>query len=95
MLTTWSIQQLNRDLLDDLVTIAHWGCTVTDGDYSASNYGSVGFERGETFVEYDKLTQDEVLGWVKAKLDVDAIEFGLQSHIEGIKTPVSATGVPW
>ena len=93
---TWSIAQLNRELSDGLVTTAHWRCTAVDGDHSASNYGSIGFERGDTFVDYDKLTEEEVLGWVKDKLEnASEIEAGLQSHIDGLKNPVTATGVPW
>jgi hypothetical protein len=91
----WSITQLNRELLDGLVTTAHWRCEAVDGDQSANTYGSVGFERGDTFVNYDKLTQEQVLGWVKTKLNVSEIETGLQSHINQVKNPVNATGIPW
>jgi hypothetical protein len=92
---TWSIEQLNRELSDGLVTTAHWCCTAEDDDFFVNTCGSVGFERGNTFIEYDKLTQEEVINWVKAKLDVVEIENGLQSHIESVKNPVSAVGVPW
>ena len=92
---TWNISQLDRQLSDGLVITAHWRCNAVDDEHSASTYGTVGFERGDTFIDYDKLTQEEVLGWVKNKLDVSDIEAGLQSHINGLKNPVSATGVPW
>jgi hypothetical protein len=95
METIWSIQQLNRDLSDGLVTIAHWRCTVTDGIQSANNNGAVGFERGDTFTNYSDLTETQVLDWVKSKLNVSEIEIGLQSHIEGLKNPICAIGVPW
>jgi len=95
MLITWSIAQLERNLLDGLVTNVHWCCTATDGDLSASNYGSVGFERGETFTPYENLTQDQVLDWVKSAIEVENIEVGLESHIEAQKAPTTATGVPW
>lgn len=92
---TWKIAQLERQTSDGLVTTAHWRCTATDGDLSASNYGTVGFERGDTFIAYDSLTEAQVITWVKDKLDVESIEAGLQSHIESQKNPVTATGVPW
>lgn len=92
---TWSIEQLNRELSDGLVTTAHWRCTAADGDQSVSTYGSVGFERGDTFIAYDSLTEAQVMAWVKDKLDVESIETGLQSHIDAQKNPVTATGVPW
>jgi hypothetical protein len=95
MSTTWSISQLDRELPDGLVTNAHWRCTVTDGEQSASTFGSVGLERGETFTPYEELTEEQVLGWVKPQLEVADIEAGLQSHLDAQKNPVTATGVPW
>jgi hypothetical protein len=95
MAITWTISQLPRDLSDGLVTNAYWICNVTDGDLSASNSGSVGFERGNTFTPYENLTQEQVLAWVQSQLNVSEIEAGLQSHIDALKTPVTATGVPW
>jgi len=92
---TWTIAQLERQTSDGLVTTAHWRCTATDGDLSASNYGTVGFERGDTFIAYDSLTEAQVIAWVKDKLDVESIEAGLQSHIDAQKNPVTATGTPW
>jgi hypothetical protein len=92
---TWSIAQLSRDLSDGLVTAAHWRCTVVDEDQSVSTTGSVGFKRGGTFIEYENLTEEEVLNWVKINLNVFEIETGLQSHIDGLKSPISAAGVPW
>jgi hypothetical protein len=95
MTTTWTIAQLDRQTSDGLVTIAHWSVNAVDGEYSAGSYGTVGFERGDTFTAYDSLTEAQVIAWVKDKLDVEAIEASLASQIESKKNPVSATGVPW
>ena len=93
---TWTIEQLDRQLSDGLVTTAHWRCTAVDGDYSTTSYGSVGLERGDTFVEYNNLTQEQVIGWVKDKLGNSfEIESSLQSQIDALKNPVKATGLPW
>lgn len=92
---TWKIAQLDRQTSDGLVTTAHWRCTAVDGDLSASNYGTVGFERGDTFTAYDSLTEAQVIAWVKDKLDVEAIEANLAAQIALQKAPVTATGVPW
>ena len=95
MTTTWSIAQLDRQTSDGLVTTAHWRVDAVDGDYSAGNYGTVGFERGASFTAYASLTEAQVIAWVKDKLDVEAIEAGLQAQIDAQKNPVTATGVPW
>jgi hypothetical protein len=95
MTITWTIAQLDRQTSDGLVTTAHWTVNAVDGEYSAGSYGTVGFERGDTFVAYDSLTEAQVIAWVKEKLDVVAIEANLQSQIDDLKNPVSATGLPW
>ena len=95
MTTTWKIAQLDRNTSDGLVTTAHWTVSAVDGEYSAGSYGTVSFERGESFTAYDSLTEAQVIAWVKEKLDATAIEASLQLQIDAKKTPTTATGVPW
>ena len=95
MTITWKIAQLDRQTSDGLVTTAHWRVDAVDGDYSAGSYGTVGFERGDTFTAYDSLTEAQVIAWVKDKLDVEAIEASLAAQIDAQKNPVTGTGVPW
>jgi hypothetical protein len=95
MTTTWKISQLDRQTSDGLVTTAHWTVNAVDGEYSAGAYGTVGFERGDTFIAYDSLTEAQVIAWVKDKLDVAEIEASLQAQIAAQKAPVTATGTPW
>jgi hypothetical protein len=95
MTTTWTIAQLDRQTSDGLVTTAHWRVDAVDGDYSAGSYGTVGFERGDTFIAYELLTEAQVIAWVKDKLDVAEIEASLQAQINAQKNPKTATGVPW
>jgi hypothetical protein len=95
MTITWTIAQLDRQTFDGLVTTAHWRVDAVDGEHTAGSYGTVGFERGDTFIAYDSLTEAQVIEWVKDKLDVEAIEAGLQAQIDAKKAPTTATGVPW
>jgi len=95
MTTTWTIAQLDRQTSDGLVTTAHWRVDAVDGEYSAGSYGTVGFERGDTFIAYDSLTEAQVIAWVKDKLDVAEIEANLQAQIDAQKNPKTAAGVPW
>jgi hypothetical protein len=93
--TTWTIAQLDRQTSDGLVTTAHWRVDAVDGEYSAGAYGTVGFERGDTFIAYDSLTEAQVIAWVKDKLEVAEIEASLQAQIDAQKNPTTATGTPW
>ena len=95
MTTTWTINQLDRQTSDGLVTTAHYRVDAVDGEHTAGSYGTVGFERGDTFVAYDALTEAQVIAWVKDKLDVAEIEANLAAQIALQKAPVTATGVPW
>jgi hypothetical protein len=91
---TWDILQLDRKTADGFVTTAHWTVSATDGDYSASSYGSCGFD-GELTTPYEDLTKEQVLGWVWQTVDKDATEASLASQIEAQKNPVTASGIPW
>ena len=94
----WSIPTLGRELSDGFMYTAHWHCTATDGDFSASSYGTAGFSQdpeSESFVPYEDLTEADVLAWVWAEGFKDATEDALQAKIEADKNPTTAAGVPW
>jgi len=96
----WTVAQLERELSDGGVIVAHWRCTASDGDYSASSYGTCGFTPDASaagFVAYDSLTEATVLGWVWGQADgwKDDVEAALQAKIDADKNPVTAAGVPW
>jgi hypothetical protein len=94
----WSVPMLERELSDGGVIVAHWRCTASDGDYSASSYGTAGFTYDASspdFVPYDELTEADVLAWVWADGFKDATEDALQAKIDAEKNPTTASGVPW
>jgi hypothetical protein len=64
-MATWKIVQLDRKTADGFVngTLE----TATDGDFSASSYGTCGFD-GELTTPYADLTEAQVLEWVWALL---------------------------
>jgi hypothetical protein len=97
-MTVWTIAQLERNTSDGGVVVAHWRATLTDGDYSASSYGTVGFTPDPTapdFVPFDDLTEADVLEWVYESVDKDATEESLASQIEDQKAPQTMAGTPW
>ena len=97
-MATWTIAQLERNTADGGVVVAHWRVTAVDGDYSASSYGTVSFTPDATdpaFVPFESLTEADVIAWVAAELDVDAITASLQANIDEQKAPKSVAGVPW
>lgn len=100
MTTTWKISTLDRDTVDGFVTTAHWTCSVVDGEFSAGSYGTVGFtkEDGVNLIPYANLTEEIVIGWVKASLGDEGVayaEAALAANIADQKAPKKATGTPW
>ena len=97
-MATWTIANLERNVADGGVTVAHWRVSEVDGDYSASIYGTVDFTpdaNADDFVAYDDLTEEVVLGWVWESVNQEDTEAALTANIEGQKNPVSADGMPW
>ena len=91
----WNISQLDRQTSDGFVTVAHWQCIATDGDYSASVISTCSWSDGTATIAYADLTKDAVLAWVWESVDKDAVEDSLLAQIAEQKAPVKATGVPW
>lgn len=96
---TWKISQLERETADGYVYTAHYTVDANDGTYSAGAYGSVGFEKPETLVPFADLTEEMVVGWVKAAIGGDdkvaEVEAALQKQLDEQKAPTKATGTPW
>ena len=99
MTTVWQISQMERTLDDNGVIVAHWRANATDGDFSATNYGTAGFTpdpSSSDWVAYDSITEELALSWCFANgVDKDAIEASLQANIDLQKNPTQASGVPW
>ena len=91
--------KVSEDNLSDVVFNVHWQCSATEDGYSASVYSpcSVPGPNPESFVPYDQLTQDEVLGWIWANgVDKDATEAAVQQQIYLQKNPVVVSPpLPW
>jgi hypothetical protein len=89
------VNQLDRNTDGDIVTTVHWTAIKQDGDFTASSYGTVGVEVGDTVIPFANLTEATVKTWLAEKLDLEAMEAGLDAQIEAQKNPVTATGLPW
>ena len=105
-MATWTIANLERNTDDGGVTVAHWRVTETEvvgeGDdavtYSAFSYGTVGFTPdadADGFINFDSLTEADVLGWVYEEVNQANTEAALAAEIAGQKTPATTDGVPW
>jgi propanediol dehydratase small subunit len=89
------VNQLDRNTDGDIVTTVHWTAIKQDGEFTASAYGTVGVEVGDTVIPFASLTEETVKTWLAEKLDLVTMEASLDSQIEAQKNPVTATGLPW
>ena len=88
--------------MTDVVSVVHWRKQATEvvGDktYTADTYGAcaVGAPEEESFIAFDSLTEEVVVPWLEAVLDVAAIDASLDASIEQQKNPPVVTKkVPW
>jgi len=101
----WTIDSLSTSTevingYSEVVLTAAWRCTGTDGDYSASNYGSVGLTQpapnDPNFIPFAQLTQDEVLGWVWETVNKDETEASVTAQVNNlVNPPVITPPLPW
>jgi len=92
------INNLERNLPDNGVTIVHYSIALEQDGISKRNNGTINFtpdSEAEGYTPFDDLTETQVAGWVEAELDVPAIEANLQARIDEEVTPTTASGMPW
>ena len=90
-----TVSELERTTADDVVTTVHWNANVTDGDYSASAYGTQSFTRDSDspeLVPFADLTEAKVVSWLT--LD-SGLEANLLAQIAEQKNPTLKTGLAW
>jgi len=83
---------------DGGVIVAHWQVSKTEGDYTASSYGTCSFtpdSSADGYVDYDNLTEDAVIAWVQGALDTDALEATLDADLAEQASPTILVGKPW
>ena len=92
----WNISETNYETANGFITQAHWQCTATDDEYTASIYSTCSWADGTPSVPYADVTMQEVLQWVwDSNVSKDATEAALAANIALQKNPVIATGTPW
>jgi hypothetical protein len=102
----WNVTQLDclpqAEGQTDVVVTAHWQCNgtqVQDGKtYNTSVYSTTSFTyTGGSFVPYNQLTQDQVLGWCWANgVDKTATEAAVQSMLNNAINPATTQPpLPW
>jgi hypothetical protein len=89
----WIISDLVAKIQDgelsNIIETVHWRYQATDGEHTADVYGSVGLEApdAESFKPFEEVTEADVIAWLEAKLDVEAMQEGLSNQLDAIANP--------
>jgi len=79
---------VDKDGLTDVVYNVNWRYEATrevdEKTYFADMYGStvVGFPDPNNFVPYNEITEEMVIGWMEAAMDVPAMQTNLDKQID-------------
>ena len=98
MALSYTIDKLVRNTSDGGVVRVRAIASMVDGDITVSDMVHASFTpdpSADNFVDFDSLTEADVIGWVESSIDVDAVTALLQAKIDSVKTPVTAVGMPW
>jgi len=94
---TWRINAVDcytsKDGLEKVAYNVHWSYFATNGEHTASMIGvqSVGEPNPDNFVAFEDLTEENVIGWIEAALDVEAMKANLDKQIEDLLAPKVVT----
>lgn len=97
MISAMDTAPQDGELLDVVKTV-HWRYVGTDGDITADTYGAMACATPSDtdFTAYPDLTEDQVISWLEAGLDVDAEKAKVDAKIEEIKNPAIVNlPLPW
>ena len=95
---TWTIPTCEHDIATGGINVVHWRCTGTDGDYTASSYGTVGLTpdpSSSDFVTYANVTEAQAQAWVWDSVSQDDTEQAIADKINAMANPTEASGTPW
>lgn len=96
-----TIATLDRNATNGGVIVVHWIATLTDGEFTASVYGTESFTpdpEAPGFIAYDDLTEADVIGWLNERWGEEGIaakQAALEADIERQKNPPVLSDTPW
>ena len=94
---TWRINAVDcytsKDGLEKVAYNVHWSYFATNGEHTASMIGvqSIGEPNPDNFVAFEDLTEENVIAWIEAALDVETMKANLDKQIEDLVAPKVVT----
>lgn len=94
---TWKINAVDcyttKDGLEKVAYNVHWSYFATNGEHTASMIGvqSIGEPNPDNFVAFEDLTEEQVVSWIEAAMDVEQMKANLDKQIEDLIAPKVVT----
>jgi hypothetical protein len=99
---TWEVVRLDaapsENGLHNVVKIVHWKYHANDGVNSTYMVGTMGLSppNPAAFVDYNSLTEAEVISWLETIVDKEDIQRSLTLQLEAITNPpIVPQPLPW
>lgn len=89
--------RVDENGMQDVVTSVHWRYIgTTEEGVSSEIYGEqfLGAPTPDAFIPYPELTEEQVVGWMEATLDVPSMQTNIAEQIKLIISPVTVTLPP-
>ena len=83
------VAKIQEGELSNIIETVHWRYQAIEGELIADVYGSVGLEApdAESFKPFEEVTEADVIAWLESKLDVEAMQSGLDAQLDAIANP--------
>ena len=91
----------NKDGFKDVVFLVYWRLNATDGQYQSTIAGAqeINLDAEGDFTPYEKLTKEQVLGWVKDAMGqgkvIETEDYVAKQINNQIQPPVATPALPW
>lgn len=83
--------------LDDFVVQVLWEYEAERDGKKCSRYGTASFDsEGQSFIQFQDLTETIVAGWVEASTDFSELDASLDEQLEDLVNPkIIVAPLPW
>ena len=97
---TWKVRNCESTVSDGCIKEVKYTIYGVDGNYSARRtaFTLLDDKNEDTFIDYDDVTEENILAWVKTKIGPDQVtllEKAVTKDIAFAKEPKKTVGTPW
>jgi hypothetical protein len=91
------IKNLERHSNDNSVIIIYYKAQLVENELIVDYDGSVLLDPPDpnNFIPYENIDETTALSWLMQKIDMNEVQFYLNSVMDALKNPPTKKGIPW